>query len=79
MQGTEKLENIHKSLKDKNNSLKRETIEANLQYTNIKHNLSEGLNALKISNQHEIDFYTANNEALQVCIILQYFKARQIN
>ncbi|VVC41292.1 Hypothetical protein CINCED_3A019524 [Cinara cedri] len=62
---TETLENNYQSLKDRNNLLKKETTEAQRRYAIIKHNLIEEFNALKISNQHEIEFYTINTEALQ--------------
>lgn len=46
--------------------------EAKLKYNSLNHNLTEELNALKISNEHQIEFYTVNNEALSVCIIIKF-------
>lgn len=59
------------SLREKRNLLKKELTIAELNYTNLKHELTEKLNALKMSNQHEIDFFTVNNDALNVCIIIK--------
>lgn len=55
-------------LKEKNSLLKKQLVDANYNYNNLKENLLEELNALKAANLHELEFFTKNHEALKVCI-----------
>lgn len=55
-----------KNLEQKSISLKNELVAADNKYKILKEKLSEELNALKIANQHEFDFYSKNHDALKV-------------
>lgn len=60
------LEKEIKDLKEQNHFLKREMVKSNLQYLNLKENTTEELRTLKATNDHEINFFTKNHEALKV-------------
>lgn len=55
-----------KSLEEKNLLKKNMIAKANIHYINLNENIIEELKTLKAANDHEIDFFTTNHEALAV-------------
>lgn len=64
-QKNDELEN----LENENRFLKRKLVESQFYLKNFKKKSSESLEALKITNNEELDFFRRNNERLNVGLI----------